>query len=175
MSKSGRSISVRAGRLEFIKINTAKFDLRDTYHHILTLTWPRFAALVLVVYILINLVFAVLYLLGGRCIAELPPGSFSEAFFFSVETLATVGYGHMYPDTFYGHCLTTVEIVIGMFGMAVITGVIFIRFSRPTARILFSKSAVISPFDGVPALMLRVANLRHQAMVEAYFNMIMVR
>ena len=134
MSKSGRSISVRAGRWEFLKINTAKFDLRDTYHHILTLTWPRFAAVVLVVYILINLVFAGLYLLGGRCIAELPPGSFSEAFFFSVETLATVGYGHMYPDTFYGHCVTTVEIVLGMFGMAVITGLIFIRFSRPTAQ-----------------------------------------
>jgi inward rectifier potassium channel len=85
MSKSGRSISVRAGRLEFIKINTTKFELRHTYHHILTLTWPRFAAVILVVYILINLLFAVLYLLGGRCIAELPPGSFSEAFFFSVE------------------------------------------------------------------------------------------
>jgi inward rectifier potassium channel len=81
----------------------------------------------------------------------------------------------MYPDTFYGHCVTTVEIVIGMFGMAVITGLIFIRFSRPTARILFSKSAVISPFDGVPALMLRVANLRHVAMAEAEFRVMLFR
>jgi inward rectifier potassium channel len=161
--------------MEFLKINVAKFDLRDTYHLILTLTWTRFAALVLAVYILINLVFAVLYLLGGRCIAELPPGSFSEAFFFSVETLATVGYGHMYPDTFYGHCVTTAEIVIGMFGMAVITGVIFVRFSRPTARILFSKSVVISPFDGVPTLMLRVANMRHIMMAEAEFRVMLFR
>jgi inward rectifier potassium channel len=175
MSKSGRSISVRAGRLEFVKINTAKFDLRDTYHLILTLTWPQFAALVLAIYILINLVFAGLYVLGGRCIAELPPGSFPEAFFFSVETLATVGYGHMYPDTFYGHCITTVEIVLGMFGMAVITGVIFIRFSRATAKILFSKCAVISPFDGVPTLMLRVANLRHIVMAEAEFRVMLFR
>jgi inward rectifier potassium channel len=175
MSKSGRSISVRAGRLEFHKINTAKFDLRDTYHFILTLTWPQFAALVLAIYVLINLVFAGLYVLGGRCIAELPPGSFSEAFFFSVETMATVGYGHMYPDTFYGHCITTVEIVFGMFGMAVTTGVIFIRFSRATARILFSKCAVISPFDGVPTLMLRVANLRHIAMAEAEFRVMLFR
>src|SRR5260370_18053721 len=112
MSKSSRSISVRAGRLEFIKINTAKFDLRDTYHHILTLTWPRFAAVVLVVYILINLVFAVLYLLGGRCIAELPPASFSEAFFFSVETLATVATWNMYPTTFYVHSFPTIHIVL---------------------------------------------------------------
>jgi inward rectifier potassium channel len=161
--------------LEFVKINVAKFDLRDTYHLILTLSWPRFAAIVLAVYILINLVFASLYSLGGQCIAELPPGSFSGAFFFSVETLATVGYGHMYPDTFYGHCVTTVEIVIGMFGMAVITGLIFIRFSRPTARILFSKSVVVSPFDGIPTLMLRVANVRHVAMAEAEFRVMLFR
>jgi inward rectifier potassium channel len=161
--------------LEFVKINVAKFDLRDTYHLILTLSWPRFAAIVLAVYILINLVFASLYSLGGQCIAELPPGSFSGAFFFSVETLATVGYGHMYPDTFYGHCVTTVEIVIGMFGLAVITGLIFIRFSRPTARILFSKSVVVSPFDGVPTLMLRVANVRHVAMAEAEFRVMLFR
>src|SRR5271165_1735726 len=175
MSKSGRSISVRAGRLEFVKINAAKFNLRDTYHLILTLTWPQFAALVLAVYVLINLVFAGLYSLGGRCIAELPPGSFSEAFFFSVETLATVGYGHMYPDTLYGHWVTTVEIVIGMFGMAVITGLIFVRFSRPTARILFSKCAVISPFNGRPTLMLRVANQRHIPMAEAEFRVTLFR
>jgi len=161
--------------LEFVKINVAKFDLRDTYHVILTLSWPRFAAIVLAVYILINLVFASLYSLGGQCIAELPPGSFSGAFFFSVETLATVGYGHMYPDSFYGHCVTTVEIVIGMFGMAVITGLIFIRFSRPTARILFSKSVVVSPFDGIPTLMLRVANVRHVAMAEAEFRVMLFR
>jgi inward rectifier potassium channel len=175
MSKRGRSISVRAGRLEFVKINTGKFDLRDTYQHILTLSWPRFAVLVLAIYVLVNLVFAGLYVLGGKCIAELPAGSFFDAFFFSVETLATVGYGHMYPDTFYGHCLTTIEIVVGMFGMAVVTGLIFVRFSRPTARILFSKCAVISPFDGVPTLMLRVANMRHISMAEAEFRMMLFR
>jgi inward rectifier potassium channel len=131
--------------------------------------------LVLAVYILINLFFASLYLLGGRCIAELPAGSFYEAFFFSVETLATVGYGHMYPDTFYGHCVTTAEIVVGMFGMAAITGLIFVRFSRPNARILFSKCAVIAPFDGVPTLMLRVANQRHIPMAEAEFRVMLFR
>src|SRR5271169_6390432 len=81
----------------------------------------------------------------------------------------------MFPGTLYGHLGTTFGIVIGMFGMAVITGVIFIRFSRPTARILFSKCAVISPFDGVPTLMLRVANLRHIAMAEAEFRVMLFR
>jgi inward rectifier potassium channel len=175
MRKKSTSVKVQAGRLEFVKINTARFEWRDGYHHILTLSWPQFAGVVLGVYVVINLFFAGLYVLGGRCVAELAPGSFADAFFFSVETLATVGYGHMYPDTFYGHCVTTVEIIVGMFGMAVVTGVIFVRFSRPTARILFSKCAVIGPFNGIPTLMLRVANLRHQAMAEAEFRVMLIR
>ena len=101
--------------------------------------------------------------------------SFFDAFFFSVETLATVGYGHMYPETFYAHLIAMLEIMVGMFGLAVVTGLIFVRFSRPTARMHFSKVAVIAPFDGVPTLMIRVANLRHQAMVEPEFNMILLR
>lgn len=171
MSRRGKPISVRAGRLEFVKLNASKFELRDTYHVVLTLSWPRFAAFVLGAYLLINLIFACLYMLGGKCIAEMPPGSFPEAFFFSVETFATVGYGHMYPDTLYGHSVATIEIMVGLFGMAVITGLIFVRFSRPTARILFSKCAVIAPFDRVPTFMLRVANLRHIPMAEAEFRL----
>jgi inward rectifier potassium channel len=175
MNKQRATVSVRAGPLEFTKINAVRYEWRDIYHWILALSWSRFAGLLLAVYILINVIFATLYVFGGRCVAELPPGSFSDAFFFSAETLATVGYGHMYPDTLYGHCVATTEIVVGMFGMAVITGVIFVRFSRPTARIMFSKHAVISPFDGVPTLMLRIANLRHHAMAEAEFRLMLLR
>jgi inward rectifier potassium channel len=175
MERKRRNITVRTGHFEFVKLNVEKFDLRDAYHLILTLSWPGFAAFVFCVYIAINLVFALLYLLGPNSIAEAAPGSFFDAFFFSVETLATVGYGHFYPLSLYGHIIATLEIMVGMFGLAVITGVIFVRFSRPTARIHFSKGAVICPFDGVPTLMLRVANLRHQAMMEAHFYMILVR
>jgi inward rectifier potassium channel len=92
-----------------------------------------------------------------------------------VQTLATVGYGHMYPQTLYGHVVTIIEIISGMFWLAVITGLIFVRFSRPTARILFSESMVIAPFNGQPTLMLRVANLRHHSMVEAEFRIIFTR
>jgi inward rectifier potassium channel len=173
--KKTRSVSVKAGHLEFLKLNTERYDWRDTYHLILTLSWPQFAGLIFGIYILINIVFAALYLVGGNSIAEMPPGSFANAFFFSVETLATVGYGHMYPDSFYGHIVATLEIITGMFGMAVVTGLIFVRFSRPTARILFSKFIVIGPFDGVPTLMFRVANLRHHAMVEAEFRVMLIR
>jgi len=175
MRRRPRHIRVRAGQFEFVKLNAKSFDLRDTYHLILTLSWPGFAGLVFGIYLLINLVFAALYLLDARAVAEMSPGSFSDAFFFSVETLATVGYGHMYPETFYGHLITMLEIMVGMFGLAVITGLIFVRFSRPTARMHFSKVAVIAPFEGVPNLMIRVANLRHQAMAEPEFRMILIR
>ena len=170
-----KPISVRAGQVEFVKINTGKWDWRDAYQWLLALNWPRFALFIAAIYITINLVFAELYTLGGNSIAELTPGSFVEAFFFSVQTLATVGYGHMYPQTLYGHVVTTLEIISGMFGLAVMTGLIFVRFSRPTARILFSKSIVIAPFNGRPALMLRIANLRHHSLVEAEFRIMLTR
>jgi inward rectifier potassium channel len=175
MRRRPRHIRVRAGQFEFVKLNAKSFDLRDTYHLILTLSWPGFAGLIFGIYLLINLVFAALYMLNAHAVAEMRPGSFFDAFFFSVETLATVGYGHMYPETFYGHLITMLEIMVGMFGLAVITGLIFVRFSRPTARMHFSKVAVIAPFEGVPNLMIRVANLRHQAMVEPEFRMILIR
>ena len=170
-----KPISVRAGQVEFVKVNTGKWDWRDAYQWLLALNWPRFALFIAAIYITINLVFAELYSLGGNSIAELTPGSFVEAFFFSVQTLATVGYGHMYPQTLYGHVVTTLEIISGMFGLAVMTGLIFVRFSRPTARILFSKSIVIAPFNGRPALMLRIANLRHHSLVEAEFRIMLTR
>src|SRR5438105_1268887 len=173
--RTRKPVSVRAGQLEFFKVNTGRWEWRDAYPWLLALNWPRFAALIISVYVVINLIFAALYAVGGPCIAEMTPGSFVDAFFFSVQTLATVGYGHMYPQTLYGHIVTTIEIVFGMFGLAVMTGLIFVRFSRPTARILFSKSIVIAPFNGRPALMLRIANLRQRSLVEAEFRIMFSR
>jgi inward rectifier potassium channel len=168
-------ISTRAGRTEFLKINAAVGGWRDTYHWILCLSWPRFVAFLLAVYFAINLVFASAYALGGACIGEMTPGSFPEALFFSIETLATVGYGHMYPANLYGHLVVTTEIIVGMFWVAVITGLIFVRFARPTARIVFSNCLVIAPFDGRLSVMFRVANLRHTTMAEAEFRLLYSR
>jgi inward rectifier potassium channel len=175
MRKDPASVSVRSGQIEFLKINAVRWDWRDIYHWLLTLTWSRFIGVLLALYLTINTGFALLYEFGDHCIAELPPHSFSGAFFFSAETLATVGYGHTYPATFYGHCVATAEIMLGMFGLAVVTGVVFVRFSRPVARVVFSRTLVISSFDGEPTLMLRVANLRHQAMAQAEFRMTVIR
>ena len=170
-----RPISTRAGRTEFLKINAAVGGWRDSYHWVLSLSWPRFALFLLGSYIVINLLFALLYIIGGNCIADMTPGSFPEAFFFSVETLATVGYGHNYPATLYGHVVVTIEIFLGMIWLAVITGLIFVRFARPTARIVFSNCLVIGNFDGRLSMMFRVANLRHTSMAEAEFRLLYSR
>jgi inward rectifier potassium channel len=173
--RKSRGVVVHVGQFEFLKINTGKRDWRDAYHWILSLSWPQFIALLSGGYLALNLVFAGLYCMGGHGIAEMPPGDFTAAFFFSVQTLATVGYGHMYPTTLYGNILTTVEIMVGTFGLAVMTGLIFIRFSRPRSRIEFTKNLVIAPFNGRPTLMLRVANLRHYTMAEAEFRVMFMR
>jgi inward rectifier potassium channel len=170
-----KPVSVRAGQTEFLKLNTASWEGRDLYQWLLSLRWPSFAGFVALVYIALNLVFAAFYFSRSNCIAGMTAGSFVEAFFFSVQTLATVGYGHMYPQSLYGHIVTTFEIMTGMFLLAVMTGLIFVRFSRPAARIVFSKSVVIAPFDGCPTLMLRVGNLRQQSMVEVEFRLMFTR
>jgi inward rectifier potassium channel len=168
-------ISTRSGRTEFLKINAASRGWRDSYHWVLSLSWPRFALFLFTSYVVINLIFATLYVLRAGCIADLTPGSYPEAFFFSVETLATVGYGHNFPATTYGHIIVTIEIFLGMIWLAVITGLIFVRFARPTARILFSNCIVIGLHDGRLSLMFRVANLRHTSMAEAEFRMLYSR
>ena len=161
--------------MEFVKLNASSTEWRDAYHWILSLTWPGFALLAVGVFLALNVVFALAYFAGGACIAEMTPYSFSSAFFFSAETLATVGYGHMHPATTYGHIVVTLELMIGMFWTAVITGLIFVRFSRPMVRILFSECLTVAPVNGVPTLVLRVANLRHQPLAEARFRLVVHR
>ena len=175
MKKPSTPIALQAGKIEFVRTNSVRPGLRDLYRSILALSWPRFSLAVLSVYLFLNILFAAAYLAGDGCIAEMVPGSFSSAFFYSVQTLSTVGFGHLYPATFYGDVLTTLEIVVGMFFTAVVTGLIFVRFSRPVARLLFSESMVISHYNGKPTLQIRVANLHHQAMVEAEFRLMIVR
>jgi inward rectifier potassium channel len=170
-----KSKTTNSDQLKFHKLNARTWEWHDAYHWLLTLTWPQFSSCVFGLYLGINLIFSLGYHLRPGCIAGNESNSWADSFFFSVETLATVGYGHMYPETLFGHVIATIEIIVGMFGMAIVTGLIFIRFSRPLARIVFSESLVLAPFDGKAALMYRVANLRDQSMAEAEFRIILMR
>jgi inward rectifier potassium channel len=148
---------------------------QDIYHHALTVRWPLFFSVAALLFLLLNLGFALLYLLGDHSIANQAPVGLLGAFFFSVETLATVGYGDMHPGTVYGHTIATCEIFIGMSGIALTTGMIFARFSRPHARIIFANCAVVRPIDGRTTLMVRAANARQNVIVEAKAHMRLMR
>jgi inward rectifier potassium channel len=140
---------------------------RDPYHLMLTVPWPGFLFLIALAYAGINALFALAYLIGGDNIANARPGSFIDSFFFSVQTFASIGYGVMTPKTFYANILVTFEAWVELLGLAVITGLAFARFSKPTARVLFSKVAVITPYQGVPTFMFRAANQRRNQVLEA--------
>jgi len=152
-------------RLE--KIGVREFDLRDPYHLALSITWPQFFLGLLVLYFFINLFFALLYFAVPGSVVNLPPGSLIDAFFFSIETLATVGYGNMAPVTLYSHVVSCVEIFVGMLLTATMTGLVFVRFSKPKAKLLFASHAVVSRKDGACRLMIRVGNGRMNALSEA--------
>ena len=149
------------------KVGVRRFELGDPYHVALTLSWPAFFACMLGLYSLVNSLFAGLYLAVPGCISHLAEGSFWQAFFFSVETLATVGYGAMAPATPYGHLVATGEIFLGMVLTATMTGLVFVRFSRPKARILFADKAVLFRHDGKTLLMIRTGNGRLNALMDA--------
>jgi inward rectifier potassium channel len=139
----------------------------DFYHGVLTVSWPLFFLELLAAFIAVNIVFAMLYVTDPYGIANARPGSFADAFFFSVQTLGTLGYGVMAPKTLYANLLVTVESFTGVLTIALFTGIIFARFSRPQARVVFSKVAVETPFDGTPTLMFRAANQRGNSILDA--------
>jgi inward rectifier potassium channel len=153
--------------LQAVKVGVSRFAIDDPYYLVLTMRWPTFLVAVLAFYVAINLLFATLFWLAPGSVSNARPGSFGDAFFFSVETLATVGYGAMTPATTYGHILSTAEIFVGMFLTALVTGAFFARFARPKPRLVFSDVAVIAPYDGRQALMVRVASRRLQGISEA--------
>jgi inward rectifier potassium channel len=148
---------------------------RDPYHFLLTVSWPVFLTLAGITYFVINAAFALLYALDLQGITNANPGSFWDAFFFSVQTSGTIGYGVLAPRSFYVNVITAIESFSGLVGFALLAGLIFARFAKPTARILFSRPAVVSEFDGVPTLMFRAANERGNQILEAEVSLSLVR
>lgn len=157
----------RDGQLKIVGLGAWHTYWRDPYHLLLTIPWPLFLALVALGYVVANALFALAYLAGGDGIENARPGNFLDAFFFSVQTMASIGYGAMYPRTAYANALVVVEALVGLMGLAMGTGLAFARFSQPTARVMFSHVAVIAPCNGVPTLMFRTANERRNQILEA--------
>ncbi|TFW22677.1 ATP-sensitive inward rectifier potassium channel 10 [Massilia arenosa] len=147
----------------------------DTYHAMLAMSWPRFFFISGTLYLATNFLFAALFVLEPNSIDGARSQNLLDAIFFSIETLATVGYGAMHPATLYGHLVASAEILTGMAEVAFMTGLLFARFSRPTARFLFSKVAVVARFNGMPALMVRVGNERNNLIIEATVKASIVR
>jgi inward rectifier potassium channel len=157
-----------------IYIGHAKDSWRDFYHLLLTVPLWRLMLTLTGGYLAINALFALAYMIVGG-VAGLRPGDYAAYFFFSVETISTVGYGQTWPHSFGAHVVMTIESFFGLYNLAIATGLLFARFSRPTARIMFSDRAVVTPVDGVPTLMFRAANRRRNRIVEAEVTLNLLR
>jgi inward rectifier potassium channel len=152
---------IRLGGREIESRGLAGGFWTDLYYRSMTVSWPAFFAGAAAIFIVLNGGFALVFSLGENPIANAVPGRFLDLLYFSIETLATVGYGDMHPQTDYGHLVATVEIFTGMSFLAVMTGLVFARFSRPRARFVFARFPVVAQHEGQPTLMIRVANARH--------------
>jgi inward rectifier potassium channel len=166
---------VRFGHREIETLGLSQGFWTDLYHRAMTVHWPVFFGSAAVLFVTLNAVFGFLYWLGHEPIANAEGNGPLAYFYFSIETLATVGYGDMHPQTDYGHLIATVEIFTGMSFLAVMTGLIFARFSRPRARFVFASTAVISRHEGRQALMIRTANARHNTISRANARLWLIR
>lgn len=172
--RHGRLIGSPSGR-QFITHGMRRRLLLDLYHLFMTVSWPVIFASFGAFFFLFNLLFAAVYSFQANDIANLDPAGYWGRFFFSVETLATVGYGDMHPQTAFAHIVAAIEIFVGLMSLALITGMMFARFSKPTARFVFARNAVVRPMNGALTLMLRAANARQNIVMEASAQLRLLR
>ena len=170
-----RSRRRRLGTREIVAEGIPREVFQDLYHYFMMVSWPQLFATLGAFFLIFDSLFAYLFHLMPDCIANLNPPGLLGDFFFSVETLATVGYGDMHPQTLYGHFIAMLEIFTGLMMLAVITGIMFARFSRPKARFLFARNAVVRPIDGKVTLMFRTANARQNVVQEASAQLRLLR
>ncbi len=162
-------IAVQNGRFSVRGGDDWRAYLRDPYHLMLLIPWPAFLGAIALAYVGLNLIFALLYSFDPQGIVHAQ--SFADRYFFSVQTLASIGYGYMYPQTLYTHTVVSVEAVVGLVLIAVLTGLAFARFARPTARVVFSQKAVVAPHNRVSTLMFRIANQRNNQIYDAQVSL----
>lgn len=148
---------------------------QDLYHRLSRLTWPRFFGVLLLVFFVMNAVFAELYYLSPGSIANIPPKAWFSNLAFSIQTMSTIGYGYFYPQSATGHFLVTCEAVIGICFTAILTGLVFAKFSRPGSRIAFSQNAILAKQNKQDILSLRLGNVRTNRVYEGRATLALLR
>ena len=156
------------------RIGAPRSDASELYYALVSSSWRRLALMFALIFTIANAFFAVLYLLDEGGIQG-SDGTFFSAYFFSVQSMSTIGYGTMSPTTLWTNIWVTVEVMFGIVLIALTTGIVFAKFARPTANVMFSKTAIITRRNGKPALMLRVANAREGALVAASMQLSLLR
>jgi inward rectifier potassium channel len=165
--RASKARVIRFGEREIITEGLYLSFWADISHRCMTASWPAFIGGAVLVFIAFNAIFALFYWIGNQPISNVPGAAYIDYIYFSIETLSTAGYGDMHPQTHYGHFVAAAELFTGIFSMSLMTGLIFARFSRPNARLLFADRPVITNHDGKPTLMLRLANERHNIISNA--------
>jgi inward rectifier potassium channel len=173
--RTSKAQIVRFGDREIIAEGLRLSFWADISHRCMTASWPAFISGAALVFALFNAAFAVLYWIGNHPISSIPDGAYIDYLYFSIETLSTAGYGDMHPQTHYGHFIAAVELFTGIFSMSLMTGLIFARFARPNARLLFADHPVVSTHEGEPTLMVRFANERHNIIGNATARLWLLR
>ena len=170
----------RNGSFNVIREGLNPFSSLSLYHWLLTISWSKFLGFITGVYVGVNALFAYAFLLCGPDALQSSSGSFVghsfyRAFFFSVDTFATIGYGNIIPVGVAANTLVTIEALVNILGIALATGVIFSRFSRPSARIVYSRNAIVAPYRDGSALEFRIANGRSSQLIEVQIQVILTK
>ncbi len=156
-----------------VRVGAAPWGFGDLFHSILVMRWSWFLVAIILSQVVANVAFGLLYAAGGDCVINAP--GMLDKFYFSVQTWATIGYGGMTPTTTYANMLVAAESIVSMLMTAVTTGLVFAKFARPHARVLFARRAVVTQRDGKQVLMVRVANERGNDIVEASARLTVLR
>src|SRR6202040_2626543 len=173
--RPGKPQVLRLGGREVIAEGIRLNFWADISHRCMTASWPAFIGGAVLVFIAFNAMFASFYWIGNQPISNVPGGAYIDYIYFSIETLSTAGYGDMHPQTHYGHFVAAVELFTGIFSMSLMTGLIFSRFSRPNARLLFADHPVVSDNEGKLTLMIRLVNERHNIIGNATAKLWLLR
>jgi inward rectifier potassium channel len=160
---------------ETVKVGARRGYVDDAYHFMMVASWSRLLLSIAAVYLSINVIFGLLFLAGGDCLTGARPGSFADAFFFSVQTFSTIGYGAMAPKDAYASVIVTAEAFVALLTVAMATGLMFSKFSKPTSRVLFSSRMIVGPRNGKPTLTMRMANERGNDIIEAAFRVTVLK